>query len=81
MHQSFQFINKHVLALEFYEVGNTVTCEFAFCDCTLIVAMVTLQEPYFPKHVFSLIHSGNLVLSREYAHICARDRTHSENFL
>ena len=51
--QSFQFINKYVLTLELYEVRNTVTCEFAFCDCTLIVAMVTLQEPYFPKHVFS----------------------------
>ena len=51
--QSFQFINKYVLTLELYEVRNIVTCRFAFCDCTLIVAMVRLQEPHFPKHVFS----------------------------
>ena len=24
----------------------------AFCDCTLTVAMVMLQEPYIPKHVY-----------------------------
>ena len=40
---------------DFYEIRNTVTDKFAFCDGTLIVAMVTLQEPYFPKHFFSYI--------------------------
>ena len=39
-----------------HEIRNTATDKFAFCDDTLIVAMVTLQEPYFPKHVFSYIN-------------------------
>ena len=34
---------------DFYEIRNTATRKFAFCDNTLIVAMITLQEPYFPK--------------------------------
>ena len=44
---------KYVPFADFYEIRNTATHKFAFCDYALIVAMVTLQEPYFPKHVFS----------------------------
>ena len=58
---------KYVPSADFYEIRNTVTDNFAFCDGTLIVAMVTLQEPYFPKHVFSCINLGTLVLFLEYA--------------
>ena len=65
----------------FNEIRNTVTDKFAFCDGTLIVAMVTLQEPYFPKHVFSYINLGNLVLFVEYAGIFVTDRTRYENVL
>ena len=66
--QRFKFINKNVLTLELYEVRNTVGCKFAFCDHRLIVAMVTVQEPYFPKHVFhksiqeTLFYLGNMCL-------------------
>ena len=52
-----------------------------FCDGTLIVAMVTLQEPYFPKHDFSDINLGNLVFFLEYASIFVPDRTQYENVL
>ena len=55
--------------------------KFALCDGTLIVAMVTLQEPYFPKHVFSYINLENLVLFLEYAGIFVTDRTRYENVL
>ena len=65
----------------FYKIKNTATDKFAFCDGTLIVAMVTLQEPYFPKHVFSYINLGNLVLFPEYAGIFVTDRTQYENVL
>ena len=41
---------KSVPSADFYEIRNTATHKFAFCDNTLIVAMITLQEPYFPKH-------------------------------
>ena len=44
---------KCVHSADLNETRNTATFKFAFCDCTLIVGMVTLQEPYFPKHVFS----------------------------
>ena len=47
---------RYVPSADFYEIRNTVTDKFAFCDGTLIVAMVTLQEPYFPKHVFTYIN-------------------------
>ena len=70
---------KYVPSTEFYEIRNTVTDKFAFCDGTLIVAMVTLQEPYFPKHVFSYINLPNLVLLLEYAGIFVTDRTQYEN--
>ena len=53
---------KYVPSADFYEIRNTDTVKLAFCDGTLIVATVTLQEPYFPKHVFSYINLGNLVL-------------------
>ena len=43
--------------------------------------MVTLQEPYFPKHVFACINLGNLVLFLEYAGIFVTDRTQYENVL
>ena len=33
----------------FFQIRNTATHKFASCDCTLIVAMVTLKELYFPK--------------------------------
>ena len=46
-----------------------------------MVAMVSLQEPYFPKHVFSYINLGRLVLLLEYAGICVTDRTQYENAL
>ena len=61
--------------------SEIVTDKFAFCDSTLIVAMVTLQEPYFPKHVFSYINLRNLVLFLEYAGIFVTDRTQYENDL
>ena len=51
------------------------------CDGTMIVAMVTLQEPYFPKHVFSYINLENLVLFLEYASIFVIDRAQYENVL
>ena len=35
---------KYVPLADIYEIKNTPTHKFAFCDCTLIVAMVTLQE-------------------------------------
>ena len=60
---------------DLYEIRNTVTDKFAFCDGTLIVAMVTLQEPYFPKHVFSHVNLRNLVLFLEYAGIFLIDHT------
>ena len=47
---------RYVPSADFYEIWNTVRDKFAFCDGTFIVAMVTLQEPYFPKHVFSYIN-------------------------
>ena len=72
---------KYVPSADFYEIRNTVTDKFAFCDGTLIVAMVTLQEPYFPKHVFSYINLRNLVLFLEYAGIFVTDRTQYENGL
>ena len=65
----------------FYEIRYTVTDNFAFYECTLIVAMVTFQEPYFPKHVFSYTNLGNFVLLLEYAGICVTDRTQYENVL
>ena len=52
-----------------------------FCDGTLIVAMVTVQEPYFPKHVFSYINLENIVLLLEYAGIFVTDRTQYETVL
>ena len=72
---------KYVPSADFYEIRNTVTDKLAFCDGTLIVAMVTLQEPYFPKLVFSYINLGNLVLFLEYAGIFVTDRTRYENVL
>ena len=72
---------KYVPSADFYETRNTVTDKFAFCACTLIVAMVTLQEPYFPKHVFSYINLRNLVLFLEYARIFVTDRTLYDNVL
>ena len=45
---------KYVPSAEFYEIRNTVIDKFAFCDGTLIVAMVTLQEPYFPNMSFHI---------------------------
>ena len=72
---------KYVPSADFYEIRNTVTDNFAFCDGTLIVAMVTLQEPYFPKHVFSCINLGNLVLFLVYAGIFVTGRTQYENVL
>ena len=47
---------RYVPSADFYEIRNTVTDKFSFCDGTFIVAMVTLQEPYFPKHVFICIN-------------------------
>ena len=47
---------KYVPSADFYVIRNTVTDKFAFCDGSLIVAMVTRKEPYFPKHVFSYIN-------------------------
>ena len=47
----------------------------------MIVAMVTLQEPYFPKHVFSYINLENLGLFLEYASIFVIDRAQYENVL
>ena len=44
---------KYVPSADFYEI-KTVTYKFAFCDGTLIVAMVTLQEPYFPNTFFNI---------------------------
>ena len=72
---------KYVPSVDFYEIRNTVTDKLAFRDGTLIVAMVTLQEPYFPKHVFTYINLGNLVLYLEYAGIFVTDRTQYENVL
>ena len=71
--------NKYIPSADFYAITNTVIDNFAFCDGTLIVAMVTLQEPYFPKHVFSYINLPNLVLLLEYAGIFVTDRTQYEN--
>ena len=45
---------KYVPSADFYEIRNTATHKFAFCDCTLIVAPVTLQEPYFPNMYFHI---------------------------
>ena len=45
---------KYVPSADFYEIRNTVTDKFAFCDGTLIVAMVTLQELYFPNMSFHI---------------------------
>ena len=73
--------NKYIPSADFYEIRNTVIDKFAFCDGTLIVAMVTLQEPYFPKHVFSYINLRNLGLFLEYAGIFVTDRTQYENVL
>ena len=70
---------KYVPSADFYEIRNTVTDKLAFYDGTLIVAMVTLQEPYFPKHIFSYINLGNLVLYLEYAGIFVTYRTRYEN--
>ena len=83
---SVHYLNKeHISSFEnsadFYEIRNTVTDKFAFCDGTLIVPMVPLQEPYFPKHVFSYINLRNLVLFLEYAGICVTDRTQYENVI
>ena len=72
---------RYVPSADFFEIRNTVTDIFAFCGGTLIVAMVTLQEPYFPKHVFSYINSGNFVIFLEYAGIFVTDRTQYENVL
>ena len=72
---------KYVTSADYYEIRNTVTDKIAFCDRTLIVAMVTLQKPYFPKHVFSYINLGNLDLRLEYAGIFVTDRTQYENVL
>ena len=72
---------KYVTSADFYEIRITVTDKFAFSDGTLVVAMVTLQEPYFPKHVFSYINLGNLVLFLEYASLFVTDRTRYENVL
>ena len=47
---------KYVPSADINEIRNTITDKFACCEGTLIVAMVTLQEPYFPKHVFSYIN-------------------------
>ena len=72
---------KYVPSADFHEIRNTATDKFAFCDGTLIVAMVTLQEPYFPKHVLSYINLRNLVLLLEYVGIFVTDRTQYENVL
>ena len=72
---------RYVPSEDFYKIRNTVTDKFAFCGSTLIVAMVTLQEPYFPKHVFSYINQGNIVIFLEYAGIFVTDRTQYENVL
>ena len=72
---------KYVPSADFYEIRNTVTDKFAICDGTLIVAMLALHEPYFPKHVYSYINLWNLVLLLEYASICVTDRTQYENVL
>ena len=77
----FSFKNKYIPSADFDEIKNTVTDKFAFCDGTLIVAMVTLQEPYFPKHVFSYINLGSLVLFLKYAGIFVTDCTQYENVL
>ena len=69
---------KYVPRADFYEIRNTATDEFAFCDGTLIVALVTLQEPYFPKHVFSYNNLENFVLFLENAGICVTNLTHYE---
>ena len=45
---------KYVPLADFYEIRNKVTDKLAFCDSTLIVAMVTLQEPYFPNMSFHI---------------------------
>ena len=60
------------MSLIFYEIRNTVKDKFAFCDGTLIVAMVTLQEPYFPNMSF---------IYKLYAGIFVTDRTQYENVL
>ena len=73
------FKNQIRPSADFYEIRNTVTDNFAFCDGTLIVAMVTLQESYFPKHVLSCINLRNLVLFLEYAGIFVTDRIQYEN--
>ena len=72
---------KYVPSADFYEISNTDTDKFPFCDGTLFVAMVKFQEPYFPKHVFSYINLGNLVLFLEFVGICVTDRNHYENIL
>ena len=72
---------KYVPSADFYEIRNTVADKFAFCDGTLVVAMVTLLEPYFPKYVFSYINLENLVLLLEYAGIFVTDRILYENVL
>ena len=77
----FSFKNQICPFSRFYDIKNIVTNKFAFCDGILIVAMVTLQEPYFPKHVFSYINLGNLVLFPEYAGIFVTNRTQYENVL
>ena len=66
---------KYVPSADFDEIRNTATYKFAFCNATLIVALVSLQEPYFPKHVFSYINLGNPVLFLEYGGICVTDHT------
>ena len=46
-------IIKYVSSSDFYEIKNTATDKFAFCDGALIVAMITLQETYFLYMFFS----------------------------
>ena len=72
---------KYVPSVDFYEVRNTVTDKFAFCDGASIVAMVMLQEPYFPNYVISYINLRNIVLILEYAGIGVTDCTQYEKVL
>ena len=83
-----QYLIRHIFPLlkikcvpsaDLYEIRNTVTDKFYFCDGTLIVDMLTLQEPYFPKHVYSYNNLGNLFLFLEYAGIFVTDSTRYEN--
>ena len=70
---------KYVPSADLYEIRNTVTDTFSFCEGTLIVAMLTLQEPFLHKHVYSYNNLGNLFLFLEYAGIFVTDSTRFEN--